>query len=124
MVRLLVISFAGALGTASRYLLAQAITQRAGGPFPYGIVTVNLLGCFAIGLVSSVANPLGWSPTWRAALTTGFLGGFTTYSAFNDETLRLWDTNSGAAVLNVAVTLIGGLVAGSLGLLAGRHLVR
>ena len=60
----------------------------------------------------------------RVAVTAGFLGGFTTYSAFNQETLQLLQSGAtGAAAINIAVTLIGGLAAGWLGLVVARQLI-
>jgi CrcB protein len=65
-----------------------------------------------------------WDPELRAPIAAGFLGGFTTYSSFNHETLALFGSGAtGAAVLNVAITLGGGLLAGWLGLVAARQLV-
>ena len=57
-------------------------------------------------------------------MTVGFLGGFTTYSSFNYETMRLWEGDaSAAAMLNVLLTVVGGLVAGWLGIVVGRQFV-
>jgi fluoride exporter len=124
MERLLWISLAGAAGTAARYLLTVGIAQRFGSALPYGTLFVNLSGCFAIAALVPAGAALGWSPMIRTALTVGFLGGFTTYSSFNYETMRLWESDaSGAALLNVALTVFGGLVAGWLGLLVGRQFV-
>jgi fluoride exporter len=58
----------------------------------------------------------------RMGLTVGVLGGFTTYSSFNQETMMLWERGAtSAAMLNVAVTLLGGLAAGWLGIMVGRQ---
>ena len=118
--RLLLIAAAGALGTAARYLLGIWIVQRLGGGFPYATVAVNLAGCFLIGAAIPAGMAHGWSDTARLALTVGLLGGFTTYSSFNHETIRLIQTGApGAALLNVGLTVVGGLAMGWLGLLAG-----
>jgi CrcB protein len=122
--RLFWISLAGAAGTGMRYLIALALAQRFGSALPYGTLFVNLVGCFAIAALVPAGAALGWSPTVRTAVTVGFLGGFTTYSSFNYETMRLWETDAtAAAMLNVALTVVGGLVAGWLGMLAGRQFV-
>jgi CrcB protein len=122
MERLLWISVAGAAGTAARYLLTIAIAQRFGSALPWGTLAVNLTGCFLIAMLVPAGAALGWSPTVRTAATVGFLGGFTTYSSFNYETMRLWDSDaSGAALLNMVLTIGGGLLAGWLGLVAGRQ---
>lgn len=117
------IFLAGGLGCAARYLIAQWAAAALGVTFPYGTVLVNLVGCFALGLVVQLAIAGSWHGDVRAAIAAGFLGGFTTYSSFNHETLALLSSGAvGAAGLNVAITLVGGLASGALGLLAARAL--
>lgn len=124
MERLFWICLAGAAGTASRYLIATWASQRIAATLPYGTLIVNLSGCFAIAAVMHVALALGWPPTARAAATVGFLGGFTTYSSFNYETMRLLEDGSTAAALsNVAVTVLGGLTFAWLGLICARQFI-
>ncbi|MDP2055015.1 MAG: fluoride efflux transporter CrcB [Acidobacteriota bacterium] len=115
---------AGALGTGARYLVGVWILERFGAGFPYATMAVNLIGCFLLGIVTHLsAVPVG-TPELRAAVAIGLLGGFTTYSSFNQETLAMLSHGAaGAAALNVAVTLAGGLVAGWLGLVFARQLV-
>jgi CrcB protein len=114
---------AGGLGSAARYLIGQWAASAFGLAFPYGTMIVNLSGCFALGLVVQLAIAGSWHGDLRAALAAGFLGGFTTYSSFNQETLAMLTGGAtGAAVMNVAITLAGGLAAGALGLTAGRLL--
>ena len=70
------------------------------------------------------ALTLGWSPTLRAAVTIGFIGGLTTYSSFNYETMRLFEESAPAtADLNLAMTMLGGLMAGWLGLMTAREVL-
>ena len=122
MERLFWICVAGAAGTGTRYLIALWAAQRLGSSFPYGTLIVNLGGCFLIGAIMQAALAASWSPTVRAALTIGFIGGLTTYSSFNYETTRLiQDGASEAALLNVLLTGAGGFAAGWLGLVAGRY---
>lgn len=117
MERLVLICLAGAAGTGTRYLIGIWAAQRFGTSFPYGTMIVNLAGCFAMGAVMHAALTLAWSETTRAAVTMGFLGGLTTYSAFNYETTRLLETGAYAsALMNVAATLFGALLAGVLGM--------
>jgi CrcB protein len=124
MERLLWISLAGAAGTGLRYLIAISLAQRFGSALPYGTLFVDLTGCFAIAALIPAGAALGWSPTVRTAVSVGFLGGFTTYSSFNYETMRLWESDATlAALVNVALTVLGGLVAGWLGLLVGRQFI-
>lgn len=115
---------AGALGTGARHLVGLWAIDRLGTTFPFGTLIVNLVGCFALGAVAHVATAWAWSPEWRAAVVIGFLGGFTTYSSFNQETLVLLGSGeTGRALLNIAVTLMAGLATGWLGLVVARQLV-
>ena len=124
MTRLLLICLAGAAGTGSRYLIALWTARRFGPAFPYGTIFVNLAGCFLIAGIIDVATVKGWPETARLALTIGFLGGFTTYSSFNQETMRMAATGAvTAASLNVVVTLVGGFIAGLCGRVAARALL-
>jgi CrcB protein len=123
MQRFLLICFAGAAGTGARYLVALWTAQRFGSAFPYGTLVVNVVGCFLIALIMHVAMINAWPATLRAALTVGFLGGFTTYSSFNYETTRLLEEGAVAsALLNVVLTLGAGFTAGMIGLLLARQL--
>jgi len=115
---------AGALGSGARYLVGLWAIERFGAGFPFGTLIVNVTGCFALGFVAHLATASAWNPELRAAIVIGFLGGFTTYSSFNQETLSMLSTGSaGAAVMNIAITLAAGLAAGWLGLVAARQLV-
>jgi CrcB protein len=118
------ICLAGAAGAGARYLIALWAAQRFGSAFPYGTLLVNVIGCFAVAALMHAALTLGWSPTLRAAITIGFIGGLTTYSSFNYETMRLFsDGAPAAAAANVALTMAGGLMAGWLGLLTAREIM-
>ena len=124
MSRFLWICAGGAAGTGARYLLSGWALAALGPSFPYGTLAVNLIGSFCMGLFVPLghASP-GLSPTARLALTTGVLGGFTTYSAFNEQTLRFTQEGSyGLALANVGATLAGCLAAGLLGVAGGRWL--
>ena len=122
--RLLWVVVAGGVGSGARYLVGLWAADRLGLSFPYGTLIVNLSGCLLIGAVWQAAAAQSWNPDVRIAVITGFLGGFTTYSAFNHETLQLMQSGAAAAaVVNIAVTLIGGLAAGWLGLVVARQLM-
>jgi fluoride exporter len=124
MERFLWICLAGAAGTGTRYLIAVWAAQRLGSAFPYGTLLVNLFGCFAIAGLMHAALTLGWPATTRAAVTIGFIGGLTTYSSFNYETMRLFEESAPAtAALNLALTLLGGFMAGWLGLVTARGIL-
>jgi len=124
MERLFWICLAGAAGSGARYVIAVWAAQRLGSTLPYGTLIVNLIGCFAIAAVMHAALTLSWSPAVRSAITIGFIGGLTTYSSFNYETSRLFEEGASAmAVVNVAVTMIGGLIAGWMGLVIAREVL-
>jgi CrcB protein len=124
MERLFWICVAGAAGTGTRYLVALWAAQRLGSAFPYGTLIVNLVGCFIIAALMHGALTLGWSAAFRSTLAIGFVGGLTTYSSFNYDTMRLFEEGAPAtAFVNITVTLLGGLIAGWLGLAAARGLL-
>jgi CrcB protein len=118
------ICLGGAVGTGARYLVSGWALATLGTSFPYGTLAVNAVGSFLLGLLMQIgiATPL-LSPTLRLTLTTGVMGGFTTYSTFNYETIRyVQDGFWQLAFANVAVTLVSCLAAGFAGLAAGRWL--
>jgi len=115
---LLWVMLAGGLGSGARYLVGVSL---AGATFPYATVIVNVVGSFLLAFVAQLALTGSLTPEARTIIAAGLLGGFTTYSSFNQETLTLLASGAtGAAMLNVAITLAGGLAAGALGLTAGR----
>lgn len=123
--RLLWVCLGGALGTGARYVVAVSVLRLLGPAYPWGTLAVNVAGSFLLGALMHVGLATEWlSPTLRLALTTGVMGGFTTYSTFNYETLQyLREGAVGFALLNVAAMLLLCLLAGWLGLVAGRTIV-
>ena len=125
MSRLFWIGVAGAVGTGARYLLSGWILAFAGPAFPWGTLAVNTSGSFLLGLVTQVAlTTRVLNPTLRLALSAGLLGGFTTYSTFNYETIayireRAWMYG----MLNVAATILLCLAAGFAGIAVARWFV-
>jgi len=119
----------GALGSGARYLCGIAAVRLLGLGFPWGTLFVNLAGSFLISLVIALSAaapgaPAMISPSLRLFLTTGVMGGFTTYSAYNYEVLRLYEDGTfGRAGAYLVATLAGCLCFGALGLLGGRALV-
>jgi len=118
----LLIGAGGALGAMARYLLSSLVTQVMGTQFPWGILCVNLAGCFAMGLVAGgglQAIPL--SDGMKAFLATGILGGFTTFSAFSLDAVQLVERGQSMdAALYVIASVAGSITA----LIAGLALVR
>jgi fluoride exporter len=113
----LLIFLGSGLGGVLRYALGGAIQRWHNGPFPLGTLAVNVLGCFAIGLLAGLFAG-GWPvrDEHRLALTVGLLGGFTTFSAFGLETHALIrDGHAPHAALNVALHIAAGLAAVYLG---------
>ena len=121
-VRFLLVCLGGAAGTGARYLFGIGAQRLTGGGFPYGTIGVNLIGSFLIVVVMQLGlMKETLSPDVRVILSTGVMGGFTTYSAFNYETVQFLRTGAvGLAALNVGVTLVGCLLAAGLGFLVAR----
>lgn len=119
---LLIACAGGALGSGARYLLSLWVSGLTGSTFPWGTIAVNVIGSFALALVLQAGIATGGlSDTVRIGLATGVLGGFTTYSTFNYETVRYLQLGQwGAAATNVGLTLVACLVAGLLGILVAR----
>lgn len=125
MTRLAWIALGGASGTLARYLLATGLLRWQGAEFAWGTLAVNVLGSFLMALLVQIGLHTEWlSNTARLALGTGLLGGFTTYSSFNQDTLGYVQAGRfDLALLNLGLTVIGCLLAGLLGLYLGRLVV-
>ena len=124
MTRFLLVCSGGALGSGLRYAVALWAASMFGAAFPFGTFLVNIAGSLGIAFVMELSATTTWiSPEARLLLTTGLMGGFTTYSAFNYETTQylragMW----GVALLNVLGTVIGCLLAGAAGIAIARML--
>lgn len=121
--KIAVVMLGAALGGAARYLLATLIAERIGGRFPWGTFTVNITGCFLIGLISTIIAGRTDDPVlWRLFLVTGILGGYTTFSAFGWETMQLSrEGDIFMAFANALGSVIAGCAAVWLGILFARH---
>ncbi len=124
MTQLLWICLAGAVGTGARYGVGLWAARAFGTAFPYGTLAVNLVGSFLISVVLVLAvSTEHIGPTLRLALTTGFMGGLTTYSSFNSEALKYFDERAwGMGAVYMLTTGGGCLVAGALGVVVARRL--
>lgn len=118
----MLVGLGGAIGSILRLLVSLAAAQWLGADFPYGTLFVNLAGSFVIGFVQQIGGEALLIPdNVRLFLTTGMMGGLTTYSTFSYETIRLMETNAWqAAWVNVLVTTIAALGLCFLGIAAGR----
>ena len=119
------ICLGGAVGTGARYLLSGWMLAALGTAFPWGTLAVNVIGSFLLGAIMHVglATPL-LSPTARLTLSTGVMGGFTTYSTFSYETMKFFEADAWKlGSLNILVTVIGCLAACVLGSLMGKWII-
>ena len=122
--QVLAIAAGGAVGSVLRFWLTKAVHTMTGYAFPYGTLAVNVLGCLAMGwlFVTFVERGLSDGP-WRAGLLVGVLGGFTTFSAFSMETVRLIEQGTAfQAVVNIAASVTLCLAATWAGMLLARGL--
>ncbi len=122
MLRLLLVCAGGALGSGARYLVSTWAARALGADFPRGTLLVNATGSFVLAFLFAIPGSRV-SPELRLFLGAGVLGGYTTYSSFNTETIALLDQGSAAlAVANLGLTVAGCLAAGLAGLALGRLL--
>lgn len=112
---LLAIALGGALGALARWSIEEAMAFEPGG-WPLATLVINIAGALMIGVLASVTRLKDGPPWLRPMVITGFLGGFTTFSAFAIETSLLLDEQRPtAALIYIGATLLGGLVAVRLG---------
>jgi CrcB protein len=110
MLKVLLVMLGGAVGSALRYGVVNLSSRLIPG-FPSGTLLVNMIGSFVIGLLWGIAEAKNFSPSWRALLFAGLLGGFTTFSAYAIETLNLArDGSMRAAFLNFFLQNTGGFL--------------
>jgi CrcB protein len=123
--RALLITFGGAIGTLLRYIASLLAARWFGTEFPYGTLIVNLSGAFVIGLVQQLGTEALVIPdNTRFFLTTGMMGGLTTYSTFSYETVRLMEIGAwNQAWVNIVVTTVVCLSLCFLGMAIGRALL-
>jgi fluoride exporter len=112
-VRLLLVGAGGFVGSVLRYLVSGWVERLSSGSFPVGTLVVNLTGCLAIGVLAELADVRGvLSPQSRALLMVGVLGGYTTFSAFANESLNLFrDREVVLGFLNVLLSVAFCLIA-------------
>lgn len=118
MMNLLLVAVGGALGAVARYGVGVGAARWLGLAFPWGTLAVNVLGGFAMGWLAARVGPE--QEALRLALGVGVLGGFTTFSAFSLETVKLMEHQPGLAALYVAASVVLSVGACWLGLYLGR----
>ena len=116
------VALGGAVGSCARYLVQQWARTAWGTAFPWGTFGINFAGSFAIGALMMLRGRAGWfSDDAFLLLVVGLLGGFTTYSGFNNEVLSLFQSGESARAAGyLALTVVGCLAAGIAGMLLGR----
>lgn len=108
------------IGAPLRFLTDRAVQRGHDSTFPWGTFTVNALACLVLGLVTAAGAAAGWNSGVLALLTTGVCGAYSTYSTFSYETLGLIRERAYLfATANVAINVVAGLGAASLGLSLG-----
>jgi len=121
--RILAIGCGGFIGAVLRYWISGWVYSLGHGGFPTGTLVVNVVGSFLLGLVVGLAEHFVIHPNLQPFLTIGLLGAFTTFSTFSFETMALLEVGSySKALLNVGASVMLGLVAVLVGLVAGRAL--
>jgi fluoride exporter len=117
----LLVFIGGGLGAMTRHGVNRAGLAILGPGFPWWTLAVNVLGSFLIGLLAGVFGAMEAGHNVRLFLTTGFLGGFTTFSAFSLDALTLWERGQPMqAGFYVAGSVIASLIAAFAGLMASR----
>jgi fluoride exporter len=111
----LVIFVGAGLGGVSRYAVAGWVQAAAGASFPWGTLLVNVTGSLLLALIYAILEGTSGSPEWRAFLGIGFCGGYTTFSTFSYETVRLlqdgeWEHATLYIVGSVALSLAGAVL--------------
>lgn len=115
--RYLIVVLGGGIGSLMRYVVGTVITARMGGRFPLGTVFINITGSFLIGFIMTMLTErVAPHPYWRLILVVGFLGGYTTFSSFEWESLGL--IRDGARWLGL-LNVVGSVVVGYLAVWLG-----
>ena len=110
------------IGGVLRYLLSQWLQSKDSASFPIGTLVVNIIGCFLIGIVFSLAEKGNMPISWRLFLATGLMGGFTTFSAFSMETCLMYRHGYyGMMLTYVLLSLVLGIGATFSAMMLAKH---
>ncbi|MGX5668190.1 fluoride efflux transporter CrcB [Rhizobium daejeonense] len=120
MMQIVLVATGGAVGSVLRYVVGLGAMKLLGSSFPWGTLTVNVVGCFGIGVLAElIMARFGGSADLRLLLITGFLGGFTTFSAFALDAVSLFERGAAfssfvylasSIVVSIAATVAGMLL--------------
>src|SRR6516162_9652992 len=121
LLKIVVLSIGGTFGVNSRYWLGAWMSRWTSPQFPWATVVINVSGSFLIGFLSVALTHWMPHPNLRLLVITGFLGGYTTFSTFENDALTLWERGEG---ILMAANLIGSVVAGFLAVWLGTVLAR
>ena len=118
----MMVGLGGFIGAIARFWLGGYISNRMGTRFPYGTLVINVTGSFLVGLVFALLTTrTSWSPNWRYLIPIGFIGGYTTFSSFEYETLlTIQGGQVGLSLLYVALSVVVGFIAVWGGVVMGR----
>jgi fluoride exporter len=119
--KVVALSVGGSLGVNARYWLGVWMSRWASPQFPWATFTINVSGSFLIGFLTVALARWSPHPNARLLFITGFLGGYTTFSTYENESLSLWERGE---TLLMGANLIGSVVAGLLAVLMGTALAR
>ncbi len=118
----LIVFLGGGIGAAARHGINMSAARLVGTGFPYGTMLINIIGSLAMGLIAEYFALKGHLPQhWRLFLTTGILGGFTTFSAFSLEAALLYERGQ---VAGAAIYVVASVALSIAGLFAGLAIVR
>ncbi len=124
LVSILCVGVGGFLGSVLRYLVSLWTQARGWTAFPWATLVVNVVGCFCITLIATIAFATTMRENVRLFLTTGIMGGLTTYSTFDYETTKFFQDGAPlSAFANIGATLVVCFIAGLLGIALARVLV-
>jgi len=119
-----VLMLGGSLGALMRFVVSSSITEKLGTSFPYGTLTVNVLGSFVMGFLAMfLVERMGLDPLLRLGIFVGFLGAFTTFSTFSMETMNLFEQGESVrALANMFLNVVLSVLAVWLGVMLGKQL--
>ena len=122
MTNLVLVALGGAIGASARYMFVQVIVRMFGTSFPFGTITVNILGSFLMGVAFGVfSRHLSHLEGVQVFFMVGVLGGFTTFSAFSVDVVHLWERGH---IGLVSVYILASVVCSIFALIAGLTIVK